>query len=357
MSHIKAKPTIDKKHEKYIFEKVPGKRSSHTFSEHFSSILIETLWKKYADRYSKPYIAGEHRRYDNNHREKKRAYARIIHTLTKELKKEEYTTIKSLLLGWFSQGIEPNMLTIEKRVKLYKNLDNFLRSRKKLYDIVQKYPEPVQLIKAIAPWLKRPCFQWDIQYVLDGMGLNIYCSNKNDYAKIAWEWSRFKIKTYQDTLWITRLAIKPNAISHLVKIFNGKKSNKTSAILIHENQHVINQIFLTSITSHRERAKDEILSFMKDGTSRRKILYLLTDKLWPYNYLTNSAWVPFKLKTYDTDFSIYFRDLYKYTAIAEQLKARKVPYYFELLMATPIHDWPKLRQYLVRNNYLSHEKN
>ena len=76
-----------------------------------------------------------------------------------------------------------------------------------------------------------------------------------------------------------------------------------------------------------------------------------------YNFFINiNTGKPYNPKTYTTDHARYFRDLYKYTAIAEQMKQVKVPYYIELLMATPIHDWPKLRQYLIKQGYLSNEK-
>jgi hypothetical protein len=64
--------------------------------------------------------------------------------------------------------------------------------------------------------------------------------------------------------------------------------------------------------------------------------------------------MPYKPKTYRKDFARYFALIYKATEIAEQLKIHKVPYYLELLIATPIHDRPKLRQYLrhAKQQYL-----
>ena len=316
--------------------------------------LLRELWRQWKYRYEQPYYAeeSEYKRYDDIYRERKKTLASLIKKFHLSVKNDDNQELSNLISMIFQWDTDPFFFSHIKRKFLFERLFKFWNSREKVYDIYDDICDTTNdwdlFLRSVAPWLKGRRFKGEINVYRNWFGVDVYCTNKSDFAKVAAEWNKSWEKENIDTLWITDSHyIRPRAIKQFVRVYNWHRSTKTSSIYTHETQHLINRVFMPSIISPYEKWQDEIIAYLKNGTSKARILQLLLDKTDVYNFFLDAHNKPLHPKTYEKDHGKYFRDILKYVDIAFILKQNNIENYINLLIITPIHDWPKLKKNLL----------
>lgn len=123
---------------------------------------------------------------------------------------------------------------------------------------------------------------------------------------------------------------------------NNKEDKQATNTKIHENRHTLNKyLFTEKEESPTKRAKDEILAYLKDGTSRDRIYRILSERWWLYDYFKKDGMDPNSAK-YAESRANHEAMLEKSLDIAKALKDAEVPNYLDILSITDIKQRGKL---------------
>ncbi len=257
--------------------------------------------------------------------EKITLYKQKIDTIEKYINMPEYTTAPAKLLCDM-RGLKYEVVSDPQKITM----------RREWANIVFVVPNELDYIK--------------IEHIQE----DILIQN-NQYRDSKWN-------TFQRSGWFAHEYSKIRGLEWTLNVVNGagitpKQKRNT---IVHENRHTLNKYLFTE--KDREplvRAKDEILAYLKDGSSTKDIAKNLLEKWWLYDYYADlkidtppTSEMEYALtrnkdnsnEEYEKTWEVYGAALSKSIAIAAKFKRTGIDNYLDLLAITPIQQRGRLEK-------------
>lgn len=175
--------------------------------------------------------------------------------------------------------------------------------------------------------------------------INFIATNQADYSQMYHEGRQLSLTESDRSNGSVGFAAQRSHIVELTGAITVSKNDGTD-ILDHEHQHQMNRfIFAEKADIDSKpivRAKDEIISFLRDGSSSKDIKNFLTDDNGLYHYFKSElkqAKTPEERAKIEKKWEAHKRDVVKLVDIAAQILTPDGKIDLELLAVTPVEQW------------------
>lgn len=236
-------------------------------------------------------------------------------------------------------------LTFSQRYDVIVRIKHYLWLQKEVARYIKKYKNPVDLLDVIAPTDFNPQkIKGKVEVVQEGTNCIFYFSSTQDFIEASWGW-----KDTERAGWFKFNSSKIPSLSGTISFVRwpkGTVNSFTSSIKIHEAQHVKNGFIFWNVpgtsleTPPIDRAKDEIIAYMSDGSEYMRIIDVLTDENGLYNYHRHLMYSDYKL--YLKNWRKHTEKVKRFVGIAFFVKKLYPTQYLDMLAVTDVHNWESL---------------